>query len=223
MQPLGVICPDKPRRSKRRRNHEARSASVELRIEPAEREQWIRAAKATGYLSLSDWIRDRCNSAVAIGPLLASQRDTWNTPPEVLDPLAHLGPIGLDPCSNETSIVDAALRWTLPECDGLTLPWVGHGLVYVNPPYGEEIVAWIDKALREAEDHQVEQVLLVPARPDTRWFRSLARVASIGFWAGRLRFLGAATSAPFPSAIVYLGSRRDVFVSVFSPFCSLVT
>lgn len=92
-----------------------------------------------------------------------STRDSVGTPREVYEPIIHaLGPIGLDPCSHPGSVVQAAVRYYLPQYapagmahgtpvslaahgqvpahvavvgDGLELPWGPLGLVYVNPPY----------------------------------------------------------------------------------------
>ena len=47
-------------------------------------------------------------------------------------------------------------------------------------------------------------MFLIPARTDTRWFHEivLPHAAEIRFVKGRLKFGGAANSAPFPSIIV---------------------
>ena len=60
-----------------------------------------------------------------------------------------------------------------------------------------------------------EAVALVPARVDTSWFNRL-RDYAVCFIRGRLQFSGHENSAPFPSAVVYLGSRRDAFYGTFS-------
>jgi site-specific DNA-methyltransferase (adenine-specific) len=48
---------------------------------------------------------------------------------------------------------------------------------------------------------------LIPARPDTAiWHKEIFRCASeIRFLKGRVRFVGAAAGAPFPSALVIFG------------------
>lgn len=63
-------------------------------------------------------------------------------------------------------------------------------------------------------DETDSTVYLVPARTDTRWWRDLCReigAVRVCFIRGRVRFGTAQTGAPFPSALVYRGSRRDEF------------
>jgi hypothetical protein len=139
--------------------------------------------------------------------LLKSDRVDWNTPANVIEAMCAFagGQIGLDPCSNAQSIVNAAVEYRLDRGeDGLKLPWEtpDYGLVFVNPPYGKEIKAWIQRcALYGAEGLDV--VALVPARVDTQWFDICWRADQICFVRGRLTFLGAPHPAPFPSALVF--------------------
>ena len=73
----------------------------------------------------------------------------WETPPELLEALrAVFGRFDLDPCAPRKSrtAVRARTHYTA-EDDGLSLPW--HGTVFVNPPYGRTLAAWIAKAHHE--------------------------------------------------------------------------
>lgn len=206
------------RRSRRRATDNSdRTQRLELRLNPTERDAWVHAAAREGYFSLSDWIRDRLNGAVKARVFLSSDRQTWNTPRAFLDAIAPLGRIGLDPCSNATSIVRARVKWTVDD-DGLTRDWRGHGLVYVNPPYGNDLPVWVEKCELEAK-RGVEIVMLVPARTDTRWFDRTARGALIGLWRGRLTYLGAQWPAPFPTAVPYWGRRRSLFRRTLARHC----
>jgi hypothetical protein len=154
--------------------------------------------------------------------LLSSQSDEWCTPENVLERVRAFAPIEFDPCSNSQSIVGA--RWTNAVIstnfnpDGLTLDWLaaatGDGLIYCNPPYSK-ISDWISKCDEEALKG-CEIIALVPARVDTRWFSKCWMATAICFWRGRLKFLGAPSSAPFPSALVYWGEREGKFCDVFS-------
>lgn len=81
----------------------------------------------------------------------------------------------------------------------------------VPPPvprrsYGREIGPWVEKARREAERGALV-VGLLPARTDTVWFHEYVYRAAteIRFLKGRLKFEGAAASAPFPSMIAVWG------------------
>lgn len=141
----------------------------------------------------------------ALAATMSSDRPDWNTPTEILR-LLHVGfpdGVDLDPCSNANSIVMAKRTYTEAD-DGLAQPWdvpVG-GLVYVNPPYGMALPVWAQK-IQQERGRLKTIVTLVPARTDTGWWRTLVEGAAyVVFIAGRLRFLGAPASAPFPSALV---------------------
>ena len=150
--------------------------------------------------------------------LMSSVKMDWNTPANVIKWIKSGWPDGvdLDPCSNATSIVGAKKTYTI-EDDGLSQSWdvPYEGLIYVNPPYGNDLPKWIDKALQETRWDRT-MVLLVPARTDTLWWHKLVKHAhSVIFIKGRLRFLGASSSAPFPSALVVFNSQYGSRVSQF--------
>lgn len=209
------------RRSRRRATDAVdRSERLALRLEPGERQRWIEAAAREGYFSLSDWIRDRLNGSVSSRATRSSADHAWNTPRVLLDAIAPLGRIGLDPCSNATSIVRARVKWTVDD-DGLARDWRGRGLVYVNSEYGRALPVWVKKCELEA-GHGVEIVQLVPARTDTAWFNRCARAALVGLWRGRFTFSGACSPAPFPSALVYWGRRRSLFRRTISRHCTSI-
>lgn len=148
--------------------------------------------------------------------LMTSVRPDWRTPANVLELVRQVGPIGLDPCSGPGSIVGAKTEWSLENGDdGLANSWAGHGLVYVNCPYGREIVQWVDKCDREGSGIDCEIIALLPARTDAKWFQRLWYAQALCFWKGRIRFLGAPASAPFPSVIAYWGPHWNRFARVF--------
>ena len=146
--------------------------------------------------------------------LMSSNNNNWCTPPEVLNLVRNVGSIELDPCGNIYSVVNATRAFFYPQQDGLLLPW-GQGLTYCNPPYGRGLIKWAEKAVSEA-GKGCEIILLVPSRTDTRWFNIAFRAAqSVCFWKGRIKFLGAPSPAPFPTAIFYYGSNDTKFRLVF--------
>lgn len=150
--------------------------------------------------------------------LAVGARDDWQTPAVVLERVRRIGPIGLDPCTAGDNPTDARKIFCLVD-DGLVRPWATQpwldGLVYVNPPYSQ-MASWAEKIATEAGAGP-EIVSLVGARIDARWFYRLAwdTARAVCFWKGRLRFVGAASSAPFPSAIVYHGPRPFRFEEAF--------
>lgn len=67
-------------------------------------------------------------------------KDEWLTPPDIIK---GLGSFDLDPCSPVNRPWDTADRHYTIEDDGLMQPWSGR--VWLNPPYGREATAWLDK------------------------------------------------------------------------------
>lgn len=153
------------------------------------------------------------------GYMLRSKRDDWRTPPEVIAVVkeAFRGSIDLDPCGNRYSLVGPKKQFLLSRGeDGLKLPWEGR--VFVNPPFSDG-AAWLDKAATTwAEGGDFECIMLMPARVDTKAFhRSGATADAICFWKGRVTFVGAKASAPFPTMFMYWGDRSAAFREAFCP------
>jgi hypothetical protein len=146
----------------------------------------------------------------------SSETAEWNTPAEIIERVLAVfgGRIDLDPCSNSTTKpnVPAAKHFTLKE-DGLWHVWKGR--VYMNPPYGQDIGRWVERLCTQYEaGGVVEAIALVPARTDTEWFERFREYCRC-FLRGRLRFSGHENTAPFPSMVVYLGTRAGRFARVF--------
>lgn len=133
------------------------------------------------------------------GPGFSSASDDWATPQPVFDALDREFRFTLDVCA---SAANAKCRcfFTVAD-DGLAQEWAGR--VWLNPPYGREIGAWLEKAA-DAASAGATVVCLIPARTDTIWWHEqvLARAAELRFVRGRLKFGNGKTPAPFPSAVV---------------------
>lgn len=142
--------------------------------------------------------------------ILSSASAQWYTPDALAQKIQEfMGTIDLDPCADPGKHIPATRHFTE---GGLEQGWSGR--VYMNPPYGREIPAWVRKALAEPVQ---EIIMLLPARTDTRWFKPLFS-CSICFIAGRIKFLspdGERMSAPFPSVLVYRGQRQRQFAHAF--------
>ncbi len=145
----------------------------------------------------------------------SSQNNGWLTPRNIIEAtLACLGEIDLDPCSNsrESPNVPARTHYTT-EDDGLSLQWAGR--VYMNPPYGRGIEWWVNKLCGEYEVGEVTSAIaLLPARPGSVWWERLREYPRC-LIRGRLTFVGAPNTAPFPSAVFYLGEDKGAFVHAF--------
>lgn len=137
-----------------------------------------------------------------------SKSIVWGTDQEVFDYLdARFGPFKLDVCAVPENA--KCPRYFTPEQDGLAQCWRGKGAVWMNPPYGREIGAWMRKAAEAGMDGTVV-CCLVPARTDTAWWHNYAMGHGRVFLVrGRLKFGGAKQFAPFPSAVVVFGPVED--------------
>lgn len=136
----------------------------------------------------------------------AAQTTTWLTPPHILD---ALGSFDLDPCAHP-DWPTATRRICLPE-DGLAADWEGR--VWLNPPYGAQTWAWLDRLA----DHG-QGTALIFARTETAGFTETVwgRADAILFLSGRLHFhrgdgIRAKANSGAPSALIAYG-EEDVKV-----------
>ena len=128
------------------------------------------------------------------------ESDIWLTPPEIVGALGHFD---LDPCAApDPRPWPTATVHVVPPTDGLLIPWVGR--VWLNPPYGDKLGAWLDKMGRHGCG-----IALTFARTETEaWQRSVWPFAkAVLFVAGRLYFrlpdgTRAAGNAGGPSALI---------------------
>lgn len=139
--------------------------------------------------------------------LLTSNTVEWATPQDLFDDLNAEFGFTLDVCATPENAKCA--RYFTPEVDGLSKSWAGE-TVWMNPPYGRAIGAWVSKARGESFEPNTTVVCLLPSRTDTRWWHHwvqpnlIAKPSDVRFVRGRLKFGGASNSAPFPSVIVVM-------------------
>jgi len=127
----------------------------------------------------------------------------WATPDDLFAELDTIFHFDLDACASPENAQCA--RYFTKDDDALRQRWTG--TVWMNPPYGREINAFMSKAYEESLRGSTV-VCLVPSRTDTAWWHKYARRGQVVFLRGRLKFGGARHSAPFPSAIVIFWSGR---------------
>lgn len=132
----------------------------------------------------------------------SSSTDEWSTPQDLFDQLNKEFGFTLDVCASPNNA--KCKRFFSRETDGLAQRWTG--TCWMNPPYGDAIGEWMEKA----HEAKTTVVCLVPARTDTAWWWDYARHGEVRFLRGRLKFGGAESSAPFPSAVVIFGKRACV-------------
>lgn len=161
-----------------------------------------------------------------------NQKSTsWCTPPKYAEALERFfsSGIDLDPCSNIYSLVNAKIRYILPE-DGLQKEW-RYKTIFVNPPYGADkergttIKNWIAKCEEANRCYDAEVVALIPVATNTRHWKDyiFGKASGICFlYDTRLKFWinGQCDDkgAPMSCAIVYWGSDVKRFIYIFSKF-----
>lgn len=134
--------------------------------------------------------------------------DVWLTPPHII---RALGVFDLDPCAapSPRPWPTATRHIELPD-NGLLAPW--HGRVWLNPPYGLQTGAWLQKLA----DHG-DGIALIFARTDTAAFfdHVWPKAFAVLFLRGRLRFCDrvgrvAKTSGGAPSCLIAYGASNAV-------------
>jgi phage N-6-adenine-methyltransferase len=135
--------------------------------------------------------------------LFSSAKGDWETPVALFERYRAIYNIQFDVCA--TAENTKCEDFFSPHDNALLRPWP-KCWKWMNPPYGRGIGTWIMLAA-EARN----TVCLLPSRTDTKWWHQhiwdnihhCPRPATrVEFLPGRLRFQGAVSSAPFPSAIV---------------------
>ena len=145
--------------------------------------------------------------------LFSSARQDWATPPAFIEWLRveQLREFDLDAAALQTTA--KAPRYFGPDHqipanrDGLAAAWRGH--VWLNPPFGREISAWLEKCAEEIKRPEVHSIIvLVPARTDTKWFHELVMPHAylVYLIKGRFNFSCPGhvkdANAPFPNMLV---------------------
>jgi hypothetical protein len=153
--------------------------------------------------------------------------DWWCSPPEIAEPLEEFyeGPVGIDPCSNERSIVRAVVALT---SGGLIAPWrTSKRTGYQNDPYSQAD-AWTAKMLAELACGNVgEHIRLSMFSTSAKWWAdmctrprrnprilALKRIAFLDPFAdktGQKRM-----SCRFEPALTYFGPSPERFTKVFA-------
>lgn len=108
----------------------------------------------------------------------------WITPPEII---RSLGKFDLDPCAHPCQFTKTASVMISPPSNGLDDKFDWAKRVWLNPPYGDEITAWMKKMAEHGNG-----VALVPARTEVEsWFWPYVwdSADAVLFLKGRLYFL----------------------------------
>ncbi|MBC6410398.1 MAG: N-6 DNA methylase [Ekhidna sp.] len=173
---------------------------------------------------------------MSAGRTVNSQSQSWGTPHKYVKAIKQFfgGSIGLDPCSNEHSIVRAATEFMLPHNDGLKEDW-NYPTVYMNPPYGADrtrgttIKNWLAKCALTHKKYGAEILALVPVATNTgHWKQSVfGQARAICFlYDTRLKFLenglNTGKGAPMSCAMIYWGRDYYKFYDIFIEYGAVV-
>jgi phage N-6-adenine-methyltransferase len=116
-----------------------------------------------------------------------------------------------------------AARFFTSDTDGLKQKWGKR--VWMNPPYGQPLIAQFSEAMaaRVESGEVATAIVLVNNATETEWFQRLLDVASaICFVRGRIRFLdesGQPVNAPLQGQIaLYMGNSVGKFADTFAEF-----
>lgn len=148
----------------------------------------------------------------------STSRDSWRTPPEVIEAVKEIygGTIDLDPCADiNQAHWFATYNYNGGGGDGfgpngLERSW--EGKCYVNFPYSKAR-EWCRHI--EASAFTEAMIVLMPARTDTKaWKFATKRSTAVLFFDHRLKFIGGKHSAPFPSALIFIGNFPGRFIQI---------
>lgn len=133
-------------------------------------------------------------------------KDEWLTPPELIK---SLGVFDLDPCSPVNRPWPTALHHFHILDNGLLKEWFGR--VWLNPPYGKQLAAWMDRMAMHSNG-----VALTFARTDTNTFHDYVFpiADSIFFIRQRLTFFNVdgtpgQSNGGAPSVLIAYGEQNS--------------
>ena len=136
-----------------------------------------------------------------------NENDEWGTPENILRKAEFEFRLNLflDVCSTNDN--KKFNKFFTKKDDGLSFNWDYN--FFMNPPYSQ-ITQWMDKAYTEHKKNNVDALILVYAKTDTKWWHKYVEgIAEVHFIKGRLKFTKpdgtiSKNSAPYPSCwIIY--------------------
>jgi phage N-6-adenine-methyltransferase len=136
--------------------------------------------------------------------IFSTGKDDWGTPKPFINFLENECAVifGIDLAADERNTVaglffDEKADFLKQDCKDLS------GNAWLNPPYSKN-AQFIEHAARVARpDFNIW--ILIPSRTDTGYWHDHLSRGALFFIRGRLKFVGAESGAPFPSAVICLG------------------
>jgi hypothetical protein len=174
------------------------------------------------YLLGSEYMAAFLRAAENVRGTMGTGENEWFTPSEYLVLVREvLGDIDLDPASSAAAQeIVRAHQFFDEQINGLKQEW--HGRVFLNPPYGQPLIAKFITKLAEEWDleHIACAITLTHNYTDTAWFQKklVPAASAICFTSGRVKFYeGDHVAQPTQGqAFCYLGDDPALFADVFS-------
>jgi phage N-6-adenine-methyltransferase len=121
----------------------------------------------------------------------SSKSVEYGTPLDFFQKLNNIFNFESDPCTTEANPLKLSHIYTEKD-NGLIHSWPHN--TYINPPFGRNIIQWIEKMKYEHMNHPDKvYVMLLPARTDTVWFQQYVMDYNVDgiiyFIRGRLKFV----------------------------------
>lgn len=158
----------------------------------------------------------------------SSDSSNWETPSGIFKKLHREFRFTLDACATPKNT--KCKKFITAQEDCFAQNWAERsrgGAVFMNPPYGHGIYKFIEYALRQADDHGIVVVCLLPSRTDTAYFHDLCAHGEVRLLKGRLVFeenglprrddKGRPTPAPFPCQVTIFGGPRGAEILAWDP------
>lgn len=125
--------------------------------------------------------RVACRTVIDTNLPPSQRNDRWLTPPNVVE---ALGRFDLDPCGAPGHVLADETFLLENDQDGLALPW--HGRVWLNPPYGRVMRAWMEKLVEHGNG-----TALIPVATGTKLWQEVVfpEAAAIHFYRHRIKFI----------------------------------
>lgn len=134
------------------------------------------------------WLQSRMTElAMTQRAIFSSKSENWATPPEEFEKWNSIYDFVLDAAASD----DNALCpfYFTKEQNALEQDWAPYRRIWLNPPYGRLIEAWVRKAFEESQKGCLV-VCLLPARTGRKWWHRWVRhKAHIDYHEGHLHFI----------------------------------
>jgi len=132
-----------------------------------------------------------------------------------------MGAIDVDPAADPGHQIPASTHYTKAE-NGLKHEWKGR--VWLNPPFGQDVIIWFEKLEIEYSSGNVtEAVVLWKAAVETEAFRTLAGITSlVAYPHARINFIPGSggqhggKGSNFSPTLFYIGKNCDRFIEAYS-------